>query len=106
VTVTDSHLDLNSALADGGIYNDKGDLAVTDSELGFNFVSFFGGGIANNDGRVQVTGSQLTSNSVPAGAAIFNSLGTVTMIGASTFQQNGPDTIDGPWIDQRGNQFI
>ena len=104
VTVSDSLLELNSALAGGGIYNDEGKMTVTDSKLIFNFVSFFGGGIANFEGTVQVTGSQFIQNSAPAGAAIFNSLGTV-MVGTTLFQQNGPDTIDGPYIDQGGNTF-
>jgi hypothetical protein len=78
---------------------------VTDTELSYNFVIFFGGGIANFEGRVQVTGSQFTWNSAPAGAAIFNSSGTVK-VGTTIFHPNPPDNIDGPWIDLGGNQFI
>jgi hypothetical protein len=105
VTITDSHLDSNSALAGGGIYNEKGKLTVTDSGLVSNSASFFGGSLANFEGTVQVTGSQLITNSAPVGGGIFNSLGTVK-VGTTLFHQNGPDTIDGPWIDQGCNTFI
>jgi predicted outer membrane repeat protein len=105
VTVNNSDLQFNSALAGGGIYNWKGDLKVTDSNLTSNSASFFGGGIATLQGTVSVTGSQLTGNSAPAGAAIFNGGGTVT-IGTTQFTPNPPDNIDGPWIDQGGNTFL
>jgi hypothetical protein len=104
VTITDSHLYLNSAIAGGAIYNQKGELTVTDSELDSNSADFFGGGIANFEGTVQVTDSQFITNSAPVGGGIFNSLGTV-MVGTTLFWQNGPDTIDGPYIDQGGNNF-
>jgi len=54
---------------------------------------------------VKVTGGLLITNSAPVGGGIFNSLGTVK-VGTTLFQQNGPDTIDGPYIDQGGNNFI
>jgi hypothetical protein len=105
VAVSESFLELNHAPAGGGIYNATGEVTVTDSKLGYNFVSFFGGGIATFEGKVQVTGSDFTYNSALAGASIFNSFGTV-QVGTTFFHPTPPDNIDGPWIDLGGNKFL
>jgi hypothetical protein len=106
VTVTDSHLDFNSALAGGGFYHQGGVLTVTDTDLVANSASFFGGGIAVVQGAVQVTGSQFILNSAPVGGGIFNSLGTLK-VGTTLFVGTTPgNNINGSFIDLGGNTFM
>jgi hypothetical protein len=110
VTVSNSHLDFNTALAGAGIYNLEGNLTVTGSQLIGNTASFSGGGIETFGGTVQVTTSAFLFNSgAGAGGAIFNAggdaAGTVS-VGFCFFRFNSPNNIDGPWIDLGGNKFV
>jgi len=64
----------------GGIRNNGGTVALTNSTLSGNAASLFGGGIYNNEGTVTLAASTLTSNSaVSFGGGIESNRGAVTI---------------------------
>src|SRR5262249_40574700 len=72
--------------AGGGIYNDQGDLSVTDSSVNDNFAGT-GGGIYNDRGTLSITHTTMAENS-GGGGAISNVLGKVTIERNSTLWSN------------------
>jgi hypothetical protein len=104
LTVSNSTLSGNSAMAGAGIRND-GTLTVSNSILSGNSATGGAGGISNY-GTLTVTGSTLSGNSATAGAGgIFNS-GTVTISnstlsdnfatgGGGVIYNHGPMTVTG-----------
>jgi hypothetical protein len=100
LTVSDSTLSGNSAAVGGRILN-LGTVTVSGSTLSGNSAAH--GGAIYNFGTVTVSGSILSGNSATQGG-IYNDSGTLT-VGDSSFCQNTPDDIFGPYTDEGGNTF-
>jgi hypothetical protein len=108
VTVTNSTITDNSAVAGGGIYHDTGDsLTVTNSTISGNSASGVGGGIFDAIG-MQVTNSTITDNSASDGGGIYITFvggGRVTnstIVGNSASGSGGGIFIDeGNFLDLR-----
>jgi hypothetical protein len=95
----------NAADYGGGIYNDGGTLALSNSTLSGNSADILGGGIQSN-GTVTVSTSTFTGNSAPLGGGIQNS-GTLT-ISTSTFSANSANSAgdSGGGIDSSGGSML
>ena len=82
----------------GGIYNNAGTVAVTNSTLSGNsapYVSTSGGGIENNNGTLTVTNSTLSGNSADyKGGGIHNWNGGTLTVTNSTLSGNRVTDVD------------
>ena len=74
----------------GGIYNNEGSVAVTDSTISGNTATGLGGGIYNHAGYLKVTNSDITGNT---GSGIADFYGT-TIIENSRILKNSESGVD------------
>jgi hypothetical protein len=72
-----------------GIYNDKGNLTLTNSTVSWNLNAVLGGGIFNDQGTVMLINSTLSQNDAATGSGLANSRGTVTMTSCTIAQRFG-----------------
>ncbi|TVQ51247.1 MAG: hypothetical protein EA377_12995 [Phycisphaerales bacterium] len=103
----------NSASQGGGLYN-EGEASI-DEGLFENNHANAGGGVYNaGGGTLSVQDMEFVGNSAgdddttlltTAGGAIASEMDATTEIGDSTFCQNTPTDISGPWNDLGGNTF-
>ncbi len=92
-----------SRICGGGIYNDSGNLTVSNCIISYNSSAgnssagemdgyCYGGGIYNNSGIMKVTDSLIdactTSGRIALGGGIYNKSGSLTVTGCSIMQNN------------------
>jgi hypothetical protein len=94
LTITSSTISRNDANCGGGIYNNGGNLILTDSEITGNGLWYYtsGGGIYNNGGNLILTDSEITGNYAgyytSGGAGILNA-GTIEMVSGTVSGNSG-----------------
>jgi hypothetical protein len=80
----------------GGIYNDGGNLTLTDTTVTRNAARTSGGGIVNDRGRLTLNGGVVAANSAGSVAGgIFNYRGTLTLNGGARVRNNSVDRHGG-----------
>jgi hypothetical protein len=96
VTITDSTISGNTAVArGGGVYN-NGTLTITNSTISHNTsLAVDGGGVANEGGEATITNSIISDNDADGGGGVANDGGEVT-IENSTISGNHAKAIGGP----------
>ncbi|MGH8502164.1 MAG: thrombospondin type 3 repeat-containing protein [Gammaproteobacteria bacterium] len=67
VSLVDTTLSGNTAVAGGAVFNNSGSLNVTNSTISSNFAFGFGGGVRNSGGTVSLTDSTISNNSAGGG---------------------------------------
>jgi len=79
VTLTNCTISSNEADSGGGIYNDEGAVTMTSCTVSDNYADQYGGGIYNHDGPMTMTNCTVRNNEVYwEGGGIFNE-GTLEM---------------------------
>ncbi len=104
--ITDSIISANSgANGGGGIYNQRGYLVLTGSEITGNGADYYGtggGGIANmNTGVIEMVSGTISGNSAFDGSGVKN-YGTFTMKGGSISHNKAFNTPAGIWATSSG----
>ena len=90
----------NNAKADGsmggGLFNDHGQVTLSDCLVSDNEAKLFGGGIANSGGKLVLQATRVTQNEASNGGGLFNqSAGQVTLAEGSRVFANKPDNCQG-----------
>jgi hypothetical protein len=104
LTVTDSVLAGNTGLSGGAVYNfGLGSLTLSYSTLTGN-EAHTGGGITNNSGQVAVSNSTLAGNSATSGGGggLYNDYGGLVTIDESTLANNDASTEGGGLLNEPG----
>ncbi len=87
----------------GGIYNNGGQVTITNSHIDFNFADLdSGGGLYNNGGTVIVNNSTIDRNSSNVGAGLVNDNGTTTLNSSTLLNNTATDTVSSA-INNKGN---
>lgn len=90
----------------GGLLNLSGSHAVISESVFSTNVAGIGGGIANAaEGVLELVDCSFEANHAGVGGGLYGETNTSTSLAMSTFCQNEPDSIDGPWEDLGGNWF-
>ena len=89
LTITNSNLTHNNAGNYGGaIWHQDGNLNITESNLNYNTARNEGGSVYNNFGNLTITNSNLTHNNANEGGAITNKYGTSTIRNSNLTHNN------------------
>ncbi len=84
----------------GGIYNNGGQVTITNSLIENNFGNL-GGGLYNNGGTVIVNNSTFARNNSNVGGGLMNDNGTVTFNNSTLSNNQATDTVSGA-INNKG----
>jgi CSLREA domain-containing protein len=104
LNVNNSSIRNNNAISGGGIFNDQGDLFITNSQISSNTARIFGGGGVENTGNLTVNESTFFANRVTSadqGGGGIDNMSTANITN-STFSQNSA-TAFGGGIHNTGN---
>jgi hypothetical protein len=95
VTLTHSALtDTRARFNGAGLFNQNGTVAVANSQIARNALTFIGegGGLDNQSGTVTIAASLVVNNSVSSGGGIHNNGGTLTLT-QTTLAHNGAGSL-------------
>lgn len=98
-------LSCRSEIMGGAVYNYWGDVSISDSKLSENLSGCHGGAVFNFNGTVSISRSELSGNLAESdGGAVFN--GSRLNISDCIFKDNTSNGSGGAIYDNRGDIFI